>query len=75
MTFKDVLGSLFCAAGIVLAVATWWASLGWGWSAAAVVLFLIGWYFLRSERRSVAESIGDAVDAVDAISDVDLDFD
>lgn len=71
MTLKDVLGYLFCAAGIVLAIATWWASLGWGWGVAAVVLFLVGWYFLRSERRSVAESIGDAVDA---ISDVDLDL-
>lgn len=70
MTLKDVLGYLFCAGGIGLAIATWWASLGWGWGVTAVALFLIGWYFLRSERRDVAESIGDAVDVIS-----DLDFD
>lgn len=71
MTLKDVLGFLFCTAGIVLAIATWLTSLGWGWYLLALLLFLVGWILLRSEQRSVAESIGDAVDAV---TDIDLNL-
>jgi hypothetical protein len=71
MTLKDVFAYLLCAAGIVLAIATWCASLGWGWGVLAVVLFASGWCLLRSARDGVADNIGDAVEAV--IDAVDLD--
>lgn len=70
MTLKDVLGYLLCAAGLVLFIATWLTSLGWGWAVFAVFLFFVGWCLLRSDERNVAESIGDVVDAV---TDIDLD--
>lgn len=70
MTLKDLFGYLLCGAGIALFIATWLTSLGWGWAVLAVFLFVVGWCLLRSDRQSVAESIGDAVDA---ITDIDLD--
>ena len=70
MTLKDLLGYVLCAAGIGLFIAAMWFSLGWGWAVFGVVLFVIGWFFLRSERRNAAESIADVVDA---ITDIDLD--
>jgi hypothetical protein len=70
MTLKDLFGYLLCGAGIALFIATWLTSLGWGWAVLAVFLFFVGWCLLRSDRKSVAESIGDAVDA---ITDIDLD--
>lgn len=72
MTLKDLLGYLLCASGIALFIATWLTSLGWGWAVFAVFLFFLGWCLLRSEERSLADSIGEAVDA---ITDIDLDLD
>jgi predicted tellurium resistance membrane protein TerC len=71
MTLKDLLGYLFCGAGIALFIATWLTSLGWGWAVLAVFLYFIGWCLLRSERRSVAESVGDVVETV--VDAIDLD--
>lgn len=70
MTLKDLLGYLLCAAGIGLFIAAMWLSLGWGWAVFGAVLFVLGWCLLRSDRRHVAESIGDVVDVV---TDIDLD--
>jgi hypothetical protein len=72
MTLREILGYLFCIAGLVLFIATWLTSLAWGWAVFAVFLFFVGWCLLRSDRRSVAESIGDVVDAV---TDIDVDLD
>jgi UPF0716 family protein affecting phage T7 exclusion len=71
MSLKDLLGYFFCCAAIVLFIATCFTSLGWGWAVLAVFLFFVGWCLLRSERRSVAESIGDVVETV--VDAVDLD--
>lgn len=70
MTLKDLFGYLLCATGIVLFIYAMWASLGWGWAVFGVVLFVFGYLLLRSAQRGVAERIGDAVDA---ITDIDLD--
>ncbi|MES2019055.1 MAG: hypothetical protein V4484_21385 [Pseudomonadota bacterium] len=71
MSGERLLGYCLLILGGALVVLAWTGVIGNGWGWLGAGLFLLGWYLLRKNRPDNDNLVGDAIDL---ISDIDIDF-